>query len=88
MSLKRTRLSVCFSLLAATLAIVVAGTRETSGYVLSGPTWAPGPVLYFVNTTNLDLPDAVFRPLSPWARMHGPHRPMHRSIFNTPEPAR
>ncbi len=62
MILKRTRLSVCFCLLAATLAIVVAGTRETSGYALSGPTWAPGPVLYRVNTTNLDLPDAVIPP--------------------------
>jgi hypothetical protein len=30
MILSRTRLSVCFSLVAATLAIVVAGTRETS----------------------------------------------------------
>jgi hypothetical protein len=58
----RTRLTVCFYLLAATLAIVIAGTRETSGYVLSGPTWAPGPVLYRVNTTNLDLPDAVIPP--------------------------
>lgn len=59
---QRTQLSVCFGLLAATLAIVVAGTRETSGYALSGPTWAPGPVLYRVNTTNLDLPDAVIPP--------------------------
>jgi len=58
----RTRLTVCFYLLAATLAIVIAGTRETSGYVLSGPTWAPGPVLYRVNATNLDLPDAVIPP--------------------------
>ena len=56
---KRTRPSVCLCLLGATLAIVVAGTRETNGYVTSGPTWAPGPVLYRVNTTNLDLPDAV-----------------------------
>jgi hypothetical protein len=62
MILKRTRLSVCSCLLAVTLAIVVAGTRETSGYVLSGPTWAPGPVSYRVNTTNLDLPDAVIPP--------------------------
>ena len=58
----RTRLTVSFYLLAATLAIEIAGTRETSGYVLSGPTWAPGPVLYLVNTTNLDLPDAVIPP--------------------------
>jgi hypothetical protein len=62
MILRRTRRSLCFSLLAATLAIVVAGTRETSGYVLSGPSWAPGPVLYRVNTTNLDLPDAAIPP--------------------------
>ena len=59
---KRTRLSLCFGLLAATLAIVVTETRETSGYALSGPSWAPGPVLYRVNTTNLDLPDAVVPP--------------------------
>jgi hypothetical protein len=62
MILKRTQLSVGFCLLAATLAIVVAGTRETSGYALSGPTWAPGPVPYRVNTTNLDLPDAIVPP--------------------------
>jgi hypothetical protein len=62
MILKRTRRSVCFSLVAATLGIVITGTRETSGYVLSGPTWAPGPVLYRVNTTNLDLPGAVIPP--------------------------
>jgi hypothetical protein len=58
MILTRRRLSIGFSVLAA-IAIVAAGTRETSGYVLSGPTWAPGPVLYRVNTTNMDLPDAV-----------------------------
>jgi hypothetical protein len=58
----RTRLSVCFYLIAATVAIMVAGTRETSGYVLSGPTWPAGPVLYRVNTTNLDLPDAAVPP--------------------------
>jgi hypothetical protein len=62
MILKRTRRSVGFCLLAATLAMVIAGTRETSGYVLSGPTWAPGPVSYLVNTTNLDLPGAVIPP--------------------------
>jgi hypothetical protein len=62
MILRRTRPSLCLSLLAATLAIVVAGTRETSGYVLSGPSWAPGPVLYRVNTTNLDLPDEAIPP--------------------------
>jgi len=60
MMLKRTRVGLCF--LASTLAIVLTGTRETSGYVLSGPTWASGPVLYYVNTTNLDLPDAVIPP--------------------------
>src|SRR6185503_19040078 len=62
MMMKRTRVSVCCCLLGATLTIVVAGTRETSGYVLSGPNWAPGPVLYHVNTTNLDLPDAAIAP--------------------------
>jgi len=60
MMIKRTRVSLC--LLASTLAIVLTGTRETSGYVLSGPTWASGPVLYYVNTTNMDLPDAVIPP--------------------------
>jgi Matrixin len=60
MIMKRTRIGLC--LLAATLVIVFAGTRETSGYVLSGPTWAPGPVPYYVNTANLDLPDAVIPP--------------------------
>ena len=60
MMLKRTRVGLC--LLASTLAIVLTGTRETSGYVLSGPTWASGPVLYYVNTINLDLPDAVIPP--------------------------
>jgi hypothetical protein len=62
MIVKQTRLSICCCALAATLAMVVAGTRETSGYVLSGPTWAPGPVFYSVNTTNMDLPDAVIPP--------------------------
>ena len=88
MILKRTRLSVCSCLLAVTLAIVVAGTRETSGYVLSGPTWAPGPVSYWVNTTNLDLPDAVIPPALAVARARGLRRPMHRSVFSTPAPAR
>ena len=60
MMIKRTRVGLC--LLASTLAIVLTGTRETSGYVLSGPTWASGPVLYYVNTTNMDLPDAVIPP--------------------------
>jgi matrix metalloproteinase-20 (enamelysin) len=60
--IKRTRLSVGFCLLGAIVAIAVTGTRETSGYMLSGPSWAPGPVLYRVNTTNLDLPDAVIPP--------------------------
>jgi hypothetical protein len=60
MMVKRTRIGLC--LLAATFTIVLAGTRDTSGYVLSGPTWAPGPVLYYVNTTNMDLPDAVIPP--------------------------
>jgi hypothetical protein len=59
--MKRTRLSVV-CLLAATLAMAVIGTRETSGYMLSGPSWAPGPVLFRVNTTNLDLPDAAVPP--------------------------
>jgi Matrixin len=62
MILKGTRLSISSCLLAVTLVILVAGSRETSGYVLSGPTWAAGPVLYLVNTTNLDLPDAVIPP--------------------------
>src|SRR5262245_14747634 len=57
---RRARIGLC--LVAATLMIVAAGTRETSGYALSGPTWAPGPVVYYVNTTNLDLPDAVIPP--------------------------
>jgi hypothetical protein len=59
--MKRTRLSVV-CLLAATLAMAVTGTRETSGYMLSGPSWAPGPVPFRVNTTNLDLPDAAVPP--------------------------
>ena len=58
----RTRLSVSVCLLGATLAIVVAGTRETSGYAMSGPTWAPDPVSYRVNTTNLDLAGGVIPP--------------------------
>lgn len=58
----RTRLSVRLWLLAVTLAMAVIGTRETSGYAISGPSWAPGPVLFRVNTTNLDLPDAVIPP--------------------------
>ena len=60
--MKRTRLSFVVCLLGATLAIAVTGTRETSGYMLSGPSWAPGPVLFRVNTTNLDLPDAAIPP--------------------------
>jgi hypothetical protein len=62
MILKRTRPSAAFCLAASILAAVVAGTRETSGYVLSGPTWASNPVQYWVNTTNLDLPDAAIPP--------------------------
>jgi matrixin len=57
-----TRLRVSFCLLAFTMALVIFGTRGISGYVLSGPIWGPGPVPYFVNTTNLDLPDAVIPP--------------------------
>lgn len=60
--IKRTRLSVFMCLLGTTLAIAVIGTSETSGFTLSGPAWAPGPVQYRVNTTNLDLPDAVIPP--------------------------
>jgi matrix metalloproteinase-14 (membrane-inserted) len=60
--IKRTRLPIGVSLLAITFAIAVIGMRETSGYVLNGPSWAPGPVLFRVNTTNLDLPDAVIPP--------------------------
>ena len=85
---KRTRLSVCLCLLGATLAIVVAGTRETNGYVTSGPTWAPGPVLYRVNTTNLDLPDAVIPSalaVGAGAWTTQAHASFH---FHTPEPPR
>ena len=59
---KWTRPPISFGLLVYTLAIVAVMTRGTSGYVLSGPMWAPGPVPYRVNTTNLDLPDAVIPP--------------------------
>lgn len=60
MIVKRTRIGLW--ILAATFAIALAATRDTSGYVLSGPTWPPGPVPYLVNATNLDLPDAVIPP--------------------------
>jgi hypothetical protein len=62
MTPKGARLRVSFCLLAFTLALVVFATRGISGYVLSGPTWGSSPVPYFVNTTNLDLPDAVIPP--------------------------
>jgi poly(3-hydroxybutyrate) depolymerase len=52
--IKRARLSLRFCLLGATVA--------TSGYTLSGPSWAPGPVPFRVNTTNLDLPAGVITP--------------------------
>ena len=45
--------------LAATLAAsIVLSDQATSAYVLSGPSWSTRPVPYWINTTNLDLPDA------------------------------
>jgi hypothetical protein len=45
-------------LAAATLAVGAALSGTTSAYVTSGPTWAHRPVAYFINTANLDLPEA------------------------------
>ena len=60
--MRRLRRSPCGYLLATALLIAVTGTRETSGYMLSGPTWPAGPVQFVVNTTNLDLPGSVIPP--------------------------
>jgi hypothetical protein len=45
--------------LLATLAMGIALTSETRAYVINGPTWAQRPVGYFINSTNLDLPEAA-----------------------------
>jgi hypothetical protein len=58
----RTKLPASLGLMTATLTMVIIWSRGTSAFVLSGPTWAFRPVPYYVNTTNLDLPDAVIPP--------------------------
>ena len=46
-------------LLVATLATAIALTSPTRAWVANGPTWAQRPVPYFINPTNLDLPEAA-----------------------------
>jgi matrix metalloproteinase-20 (enamelysin) len=43
----------------ATLALAQILSRGSSAYVASGPTWRHQPVAYYVNPTNLDLPQSA-----------------------------
>jgi matrix metalloproteinase-20 (enamelysin) len=49
-------------MIAVMLGLWLAASRGIGAYVLSGPSWAISPVLYYVNPTNLDLPEAVVPP--------------------------
>jgi len=49
-------------MLAVTFAVLLATPRGLNAYVLNNVTWSQRPVLYYVNTTNLDLPDVVIPP--------------------------
>lgn len=51
-----TRASRCVWL-AAALAIVTLLSRDSAAYVLNGPKWSSGPVAYYINPANLDLPE-------------------------------
>jgi hypothetical protein len=60
--MRTARIPAAARMIVMMLGVWLAGSQGIDAYVLSGPTWASSPVPYYVNPTNLDLPEAVVPP--------------------------